>query len=141
MMFHVPELKKAYGFDFNKQCINNCKFMSSLFKYNTEYMFTHQDLNTFNFEKFMKENEIEKVDIIYLLSLGSWIKNWKKLYKYSVLYSDNIILETNNDIEGEPQLYFFKSLNCNIKMISDKSDDDITQNYRRKTYLITKNNI
>ena len=51
------------------------------------------------------------------------------------------ILETNNDIEGKPQLDFFKSLNCSITLLSDTSNDDTTGNYGRKTYPLEPDSI
>jgi len=138
MIFHLPELKNAFGLDFNKECIDSCNYISSIIQNNTNYTFIKQDLNNFDFNMFLKKSSITKVDIIFLLSLGSWIKEWKQLYKECLKYSDNIILETNNDIEGKPQLNLFETLNCNITLISDNSQDDITNNFGRKTYLIEK---
>lgn len=137
MIFHLPELKKAIGIDFDKECIESCNYMASILKNKTEYKFIQQDLNNFDFSIFLKNNSIEKVDIIFLLSLGSWIKKWSILYKECLKYCDNIILETNNDIEGKQQLEFFKNLNCNIILISSNSYDDTTNNFGRKTYLVT----
>ena len=138
MIFHLPELKTAIGLDFNKDCINACNYISSVIKCNTKYLFKQQDLNTFNLNFFLKDNMVNKVDVIFLLSLGSWIKNWSELYKNCINICDNIVLETNNDHEGEPQLQLFKTLNCNINLISNCSDDDTTNNIGRKTYLITR---
>ena len=138
MIFHLPELKKGYGLDFNKECIDSCNYMSSILKTNTEYSFLQQDLNNFDLSNYLEQNNINKVDVIFLLSLGSWIKKWHKLYKQCIDYSDNVIFETNNDNEGKTQLDFFKLLNCTIKLISNESDDDTTNNIGRKTYLIKK---
>jgi len=131
MIFHLPELKKAHGLDYDKYCIDSCNYMASVLRHNTEYNFIQQDLNNFNFK-----NSFEKVDVIFLLSLGSWVKHWKQLYNDCVIHSETIIFETNNDNEGRAQLDFFKELNCTIKLISSSSDDDTTGNYGRKTYLI-----
>lgn len=138
MIFHLPELKSAIGLDYDKNCIKSCKYMSSILNNDVSYKFIVQDLNFFDFDMFVKNNNIKKVDVIFLLSLGSWVKEWKKLYEECVKYSDTIIFETNNDIEGKPQLELFKHLNCNITLISDNSDDDITNNIGRKTYIIKK---
>lgn len=139
MIFHLPELKKAIGLDFNEECINSCNYISSIIHSNTEYIFKQKDLNEFSLDKFLNDNMINEVDVIFLLALGSWIKKWPELYKNCINVCDTIILETNNDEEGKPQLELFETLNCNIKLISDCSDDDITNNIGRKTYLITKN--
>lgn len=138
MILHLPELDNAIGMDFDENCIQNCQFISSLLKYNTQYDFRVQDLNQFSLTSFLSEKGSIKIDIIFLLSLGSWISNWKELYTACVSNSDIIVLETNNDREGEPQLELFKYLNCDITMISDASYDDITNNTGRKTYIIKK---
>ena len=138
MIFHLPELKKGIGLDFNKECIDSCNYISSVINCNTEYLFKQHDLNEFNLDHFLKNNMTNKVDVIFLLSLGSWIKKWSELYKNCIDVCDTIILETNNDNEGMPQLQLFETLNCNIKLISNCSDDDTTNNIGRKTYLITK---
>lgn len=137
MIFHIPELKQAIGFDFDKNCIESCNHISSILKLKTLHTFNHQDLNNFDLQTYMTNNNIVSVDIILLLSLGSWIRNWRSLYNDAYQYSKQIILETNNDMEGEPQLELFISLGANIKLISDKSDDDTTGNIGRKTYLIS----
>lgn len=137
MIFHLPELKQAIGIDYDKKCIETCNYISSVINSNTKYIFEHQDLNSFDFD-ILKNNSIEKVDVIFILSLGSWVKNWRKLYTECLKHCDHIVLETNNDTEGKPQLDLFISLNCNIILISDNSDDDITNNTLRKTYLIKK---
>jgi hypothetical protein len=140
MIFHLPELKCAYGFDFNDECIQSCKYTSKMLKYTTKHQFIQQDLNHFELGEFMTKQEVGRVDFIFILSLGSWIKNWKELYKQCLLKSNALILETNNDTEGVPQIEFFRSMNCSITTISETSDDDRTGNTGRKTYLISQIN-
>jgi SAM-dependent methyltransferase len=137
MIFHLPELNYACGIDFNKDCIDFCNFFSKSMNYTTHHYFYCKDLNKFKLNDLIKEHNFE-IDYIFLFSLGSWIKEWKTLYIDCIHYCKNIILETNNDIEGKSQLNLFKELNCNIQLISENSNDDITNNYKRKTYLIAK---
>lgn len=136
MLHHIPEIKTGYGLDYSSECINSANVIKNVLNYNNTLNFIVQDLNTFNFENFNKNYKIKNIDYIFLLSLGSWVKNWKVLYQKSFEYSNNIILETNNDTEGTPQLLFFKNLGANIKLLSNTSNDDTTKNYGRKTYLI-----
>jgi hypothetical protein len=96
-------------------------------------------LNDCNITEFCKSINY-KPDIVFLLSLGSWVKNWNELYTNVFNTCDTILLETNNDTEGAPQLELFRSLNTTITLVSDKSDDDCTGNTLRKTYLIQKVN-
>jgi len=132
MLLHLPEIKKGIGYDFNPNCIKVANYINNILKFNNNLSFREKDLNEFNF------NEIkdEKVDIIFLLALGSWIKNWEELYRNAVYKSDIIIYETNNDEEAKPQLRLFKELKCDLSIISFASTDDITNNHKRKTYLI-----
>ena len=86
----------------------------------------------------MKNLNVEKIDMIFILSIGSWATNWKQLYIDCIKNSKNILLETNNDVEGKSQLELFSKYNCKIDIISENSLDDNTGNYGRKLYLITR---
>ena len=72
------------------------------------------------------------------MSLGSWVDTWNTLYQTAIDYDCQVILETNNDEEGVPQLKFFRDKGMGVKLVIDNSKDDSTGNNRRKTYLITK---
>ena len=132
MLLHLPEIKKGFGYDFNPDCIKSAEFMNNILQFNDNLTFIQKDLNDVNFP----ELENTKVDIIFLLALGSWIKNWRELYTFSIKKSKTIIYETNNDMEARPQLKLFRDFKCDISIISAESDDDITNNLGRKTYLI-----
>jgi len=132
MLLHLFEIKKGIGYDFNPDCIKCAKYLCNLFKFNNNLNFYEMDLNLFDFNILKKE----RIDIIFLLALGSWIKNWIELYTNAVKNVKNIIYETNNDQEAIPQLELFKKLGCELTLISEASFDDITNNTRRKTYLI-----
>jgi hypothetical protein len=137
MLLHTPTIKNGYGFDFDSNCINSCNYIKNILNYNNNLNFIVQDLNNFNLFEFLSKENIN-IDISYLLSIGSWVQNWKQLYENVLKASNIIILETNNDKEGLPQLELFKYHNCDIKCIIDNSLDDTTNNNLRKTYLITK---
>ena len=133
MLFHLPEIKQGIGIDYDKNCIEFCDYFNSLLKRNNEFLVA--DLNTFNYDTLLNKNL--NTDIIFLLSLGSWIKEWKILFDFSINNSKTIIFETNNDVEGKPHLLYFKEKGCVINLISQSSHDDMTGNYGRKTYIIT----
>lgn len=127
MIFHIPEIKKAIGIDFDEACIDACNYLKERLNFACQYEFYKKDLN---------ECELNyKADIVFLLSIGSWVKNWEKLYRDAYAINKCVLLETNNDAEGIAQLELFFNLGASITMVSDKSDDDITGNHGRKTYL------
>ena len=72
------------------------------------------------------------------LSLGSWIRNWRELYRYCYDNSDVLILETNNIEEGQKQVEFVEGLYSSVVRISDASLDDRTGNDRRQLWLCSK---
>jgi hypothetical protein len=137
MLFHISEIQRGIGLDFDEPCIESCNVFKTWLHLAPEYEFYKQDLNAFDCTVFCKEHNF-KPDILFLLSLGSWVKDWKKLYSDCINVCNTIVLETNNDIEGAPQLDFFKSQGFKITLVSSCSDDDCTGNYGRKTYLIEK---
>ena len=136
MLLHLPQIKKGIGVDFDESCINCGNYIANILKFNDISFYKH-DLNNFSLIDKMNELNIKKIDIIFILSIGSWATNWMQLYINCINNSNTILLETNNDNEGKPQIQLFKDYNCKIVLISEQSLDDNTGNYGRKLYLIT----
>lgn len=135
MLFHIPEIKKGTGIDFDGLCIDSCNVWKDWLMFTADYEFHKIDLNKFAVNIWCQEQSL-KPDIIFLLSLGSWIQNWRALYTSCFECAPLLLLETNNDKEGAPQLELFRLLGGTITCISENSDDDMTGNINRKTYLI-----
>lgn len=135
MLVHIPEIQHGIGIDYDSNCIDFCNLLSSYLNYSCKLEFHVGDLNNFSVKSFCSTRNFQP-DIVFLFSLGSWIKEWKKLYSDAFNLAKHILLETNNDTEGKEQLYFFISLGASVQCISFSSDDDSTGNIHRKTYLI-----
>lgn len=135
MLFHIPEIKHGLGIDFDGLCIDSCNVWKSWLFYANQLEFHKMDLNGFDVRQWCEEKAV-KPDIIFLLSLGSWVKDWVKLYTACFEVAPYLLLETNNDREGAPQLELFRQLGGVITMVSENSDDDMTGNVGRKTYLV-----
>ncbi len=137
MLLHIPEVKTGIGVDYDADCIAAANLMKRKFNFAADFRFFQKDLNELNILEFCKEQGVEP-DCIFLLSLGSWVKEWPTLYTQCFQASKSILLETNNDQEGEPQLQLFEQLGSKRTLVSTASDDDCTGNARRKTYFIEK---
>ena len=137
MLIHIPEIAKGIGLDYDQSCLDAAKFIHYHFHLLAPMEFKLQDLNEFRCVDLYPEGS-KRPDIVFLLSLGSWVKNWQALYTDVYNYTDTILLEINNSGEGVPQLALFESLGAEVKCISEASLDDITGNQARKTYLIYK---
>ena len=138
MLHHLPEISKGIGIDYDQKCISAAINISKILnRENLDFKFMNltppSDIEGW-------KNSLDRIvpfkpDVVFLLSLGSWIK-WKSLYEFCTDLNCEIILETNNDREGQDQLSLFASAKKDIQKISDNSLDDITGNHGRKTYLI-----
>ncbi len=138
MLFHIPEIARGVGVDYDQTCIDSCCTFRDRLMFACRLDFYKHDLNNFSCVKFCDSIQF-KPDIIFLLSLGSWVEKWKVLYKEAFQICNTILLEINNVTEGGPQLEFFeKELGAKLTLISDKSDDDCTGNHGRRTYLVEK---
>ena len=136
MLFHLNNINSGIGLDFDLDCIDFCNYLKNKLMFFNSLRFYVKDLNDFDCENYCQSIKFEP-DIIFLLSLGSWVKNWKDLYYSVAKLKKTILLETNNDNEGLPQLDFFNDLGAKVILVSNESDDDITGNLNRKTYLIS----
>lgn len=112
LSFHIKNPDFILGVDFDKQSIKACKFIHKLLikqdpSLKERYKFLCKDLNNENFN-YIDTYLPGTADVIFLMSLGSWIKNWRNLYEFSIEKGKNIILEINNADEGIEQLDFFE---------------------------------
>jgi len=136
MLHHLSDIKAGIGFDYDSRCIEAAKNINNILKIDNLEFHVH-DFDKVSYED-LKSKITFKPDIIFVLSLGSWVNSWRKLYQNCIDYNCDIILETNNDVEGKAQLDFFRDAGLSCKLIIDNSEDDSTGNNGRKTYLINK---
>jgi SAM-dependent methyltransferase len=136
MLHHLDGINHGVGLDYDSVCIDVANNISEILGR------TNLSFKTHDFDR-DDLNEIDSKinftpDIIFILSLGSWVSTWKNLYSKCVEYNCDIILEINNVTEGKPQLDYFEEMGLNVKLIVDNSLDDTTNNNNRKTYLIQR---
>lgn len=120
-------------FDFDGTAVEAGNLIAKLLDKNVKGFQWNADENSYDDLK----NKVGNPDVILLCSIGSWVKSWEKLYQMVIdLSPETIILETNNDSEGKPQINFFRNKGLNPTIIIDNSQDDSTGNNKRKTYII-----
>ena len=136
MLFHIPDLKKGYGFDYDNKCIVAANNIAKILDRN-ELTFSTIDLDKVPHES-LKNYINEKIDIVFLLSVGKWISTHKDLYQFFVKQGADIILELNNNRKDKAQLEVFKELGLEPKLIIEGSPDDNTDDNKshRATYFI-----
>tara|TARA_Y100000389_G_C17448112_1_gene512886 strand:- start:580 stop:1212 length:633 start_codon:yes stop_codon:yes gene_type:complete len=136
MLHHLHEIKNGAGFDYDTKCINAANNISKILGRDNLTYKVH-DFDKESYDSLRSKIKFEP-DVIFVLSLGSWVKTWENLYNTCLSYDCDIILEINNVQEGASQIDFFKKRGMTVTMIMDNSKDDSTGNNRRKTYLINK---
>lgn len=131
MLFYLDNIKSGIGLDVDPKYITAANLIKD---------YLHKD-NT-SFRVFNLENNLDqlgiKADISMCLSLGSWIKNWRELYRYCYNHTDLMILETNNEQEGIKQIEYVRSLYSSVERVCDRSIDDRTGNHRRQLWICKK---
>jgi hypothetical protein len=121
------------GVDYDEKCIAASEFIKNKLLFYNNYNFVKRDLQKEDISDLFHE----KPDVVFLLSMGSWLKNWKDIYELVSKNTKTIFLETNNNDEGKPQIDYFTEKGYSIVLVSNNSDDDCTGNLTRQTYMIT----
>jgi SAM-dependent methyltransferase len=135
MLFSIEkEIKEGVGIDFDYRLVNASNRITSnkmIGKINF-FVFDLQKEELNLISNFVKS---DKIDIIFLLSVAMWIKNWKEVYIWCSINSDNLLFESNGTEEQqEEQLSFLKDLYQESVLISEKSHDD-KRIKKRQLYL------
>jgi len=132
MLFAVQDkIKEGVGIDFDYRLVNAANRIKS-----------NEDFKNLNFFVFNLEKEDfnlitnfvknDSIDIVFLLSVCMWIKNWKELCSWCATNIKNMLFETNgSDKEQDDQHMFLKSIYTTVSLINDKSLDDPGQHKRR----------
>lgn len=129
MMFHLTEIKNGLGVDYDENVIAAAENISEILQVKKLKFIKHD---------FDKDSELQllknpdfinfKPDVIFLLSLAAWIKNFDFFY--------NICMKSNCKIffEGDPK--YFIDNGFIVKSVMTNSYDDITGNYGRTAFFI-----
>lgn len=140
MLLHIPNPAKAIGWDFDRAAISAANSITKELSHNApelarRFTFQQVDLDAGAESLFAETILRNSIDTVFLLSIGSWVKNWRKYYSIAANSGAVLVLETNNDREGAVQLEFLRHLGVIFDSISSCSPDDRTGNTGRRTYV------
>jgi SAM-dependent methyltransferase len=77
-----------------------------------------------------------KADICFLLSVCMWLKNWQQVIDFAHSKSNSMLFETNGSpVQQDQQINYLKTKYSVIETLSEISDDDPIQKYRKLFYL------
>jgi SAM-dependent methyltransferase len=140
MLLHMSNPARAIGWDFDALAIKSAQLVTREIskkapEFAGRFKFETVDLDKDHQSRFARDLIENNIDIVFLLSLGSWVSAWRDYYAIAANSGCSIVLETNNDEEGEEQSDFLARLGLSFEEIISQSRDDNTGNIGRRTFL------
>ena len=135
MLFEISDrIAHGIGIDYDHRVVNAANKVRS-------YTDTKNlDFYVFNLEK---ENldlirdflPAKKIDIVFLLAICMWIKNWRQVIDLTRSISDNLLFESNGtQAQQDEQVEYLRQRYKQVRQLSEQSQDDSSQK-ARKLYL------
>src|SRR5690606_3860648 len=132
MLFQLErQLRWGIGIDYDYRMVNAANFLNTLRKSDRLHFYV------FDLEKepldlirdFLPES---KVDVVFLLSVCMWLKNWREVVQFASRISQSMLFETNGTAEQqESQREQLTACYHTVTQISAASEDDPRQRNRR----------
>ncbi|HEY2781537.1 MAG TPA: methyltransferase domain-containing protein [Steroidobacteraceae bacterium] len=78
----------------------------------------------------------QKADVCFLLSVCMWLKNWQQVIDFAASKSKTMLFETNGSaLQQDQQINYLKTKYSVVNMLSEISDDDPIQKFRKLIHL------
>tara|TARA_B110000914_G_C15460140_1_gene445411 strand:- start:286 stop:1005 length:720 start_codon:yes stop_codon:yes gene_type:complete len=130
----AEDLKFGIGIDYDYRMINVANKIRTYNKFDNVNYYVF-DLEKENLNYISDFLPTDKVDVILLLSVCMWIKNWKDVISFCVKTSGKLVFETNgNPSQQEEQIQYLQSKYKKVDLIHDTSEDDESQKLRKLYY-------
>lgn len=133
LLYLQDQIKQGVGIDFDHRLVNCANKIKNSQQYTNlgYYVFDLEKEDTNLLLNFLDNQP----DIIFLLSVCMWIKNWKDVCAWCSKNSPKMLFESNGSVsEQENQLQLIKSLYDTVIIINEISDDDPKQKNRKLYY-------
>ena len=132
MLFAVSELVRyGVGIDYDYRMINAANRVGAVNRVGNVHFYVF-DLEKENLDLIDNFIADATVDIVFLLSVCMWIKNWRSVIDKSLLLSENLLFETNGTEDQQiEQENYVRSKYERVDLVRDSSDDDPRQRSRR----------
>ena len=135
ILFSIQDkLRYGVGVDYDYKIINFANKVAKAEKFNNLDFYTvdldKDDLEVMNYYS----DQEKKYDVIFLLAVCMWIKNWKELIHWTRRNCEICVFETNGKPEQQQeQLIELRAVYNSVELISDSADDgDYLKNKGKK---------
>jgi SAM-dependent methyltransferase len=138
MLFQIDGLVKwGVGVDYDARMINAANRIKAL-RQCTNLHFYVLDLQKEPLgliEDFLPES---KVDVVFLLSVCMWLRNWREVVEVCAGLSSSMLFETNGTRDQQmAQMEHLRELYSSVSLLTESSDDDPGQKRRQLIYCHT----
>lgn len=127
ILFEIQDkVNYGLGVDYDYKIINFANKVAKTEGYNNLDFYT-VDLDKDNFDVINQySNHEKKFDVIFLLAVCMWIKNWKELIHWTRENCEVCVFETNGKPkQQQEQLDELKRIYSSVELISDSADDSV----------------
>ena len=126
-------IRHGVGIDYDHRLVNAANKVRS-----------HSRISNLDFYVFDLEKEdlnlildflpVEKVDVVFLLAVCVWIKNWREVVRFARTVGDALLFEANGKPEQQQeQVDFLKATYTSVQLLQEHSLDD-PHHQKRKLY-------
>jgi hypothetical protein len=128
-------LKWGVGIDYDPRMINAANRIKSV-NASENLGFYILDLQNHPLELIDDFMPDRKADVCFLLSVCMWLKNWQQVIDFAHSKSNSMLFETNgSSLQQDQQINYLEKKYSVVRMLSETSDDDPVQKYRKLLYL------
>lgn len=127
----ADKIKWGVGLDYDSRMINVANRIRSHkgASHIDYFVFDLENENLDYINDFLPE---DKVDVVLLLSVCMWIKNWRALIDFCSVISNSMIFESNgNETQQKEQEEYLRKVYKTVEKIQDRSEDDKSQKFRK----------
>jgi len=138
MLFQIRDkIKYGVGIDYDGHMINAANKICAYEK-STNLSFYTFDIEKEDLDVIINFLPVKNIDIVFLLSICMWIRNWKEVIDMSSKLSSILLFESNGSQEQQNQQEnYLKNIFLKVDLLQDHSPDDPKQK-NRKLYICYK---
>lgn len=126
MLFAIADkISSGVGIDFDPRMINVSTRITAELELSHKLQFYNFNLENYPLDLIRDMLRQTNVDIVFLLSVCAWIKNWKELITFTREISTNLLFEANGSEEQmRAQISYLHQTFSTVSRIATQSDDD-----------------
>jgi SAM-dependent methyltransferase len=134
MLFALDGIEWGVGIDFDSRMVNAANRISAARRTNNLGFYVF-DLDKEPLELIEDFFPSSKIDIVLLLSVCMWVKNWRQVIAFAARTADEMLFESNGaEFQQDEQEKELRRQYDRVDLLAESSDDDPRQKRRRLFY-------